>query len=308
MRFLAERVAPLDEARSPPFPSLPGATATLRVVRIDLHAHSAVSDGTDSPAELVGQAALAGLDVVALTDHDTFDGLDEALAAADRAGVRVLPGVELSTQLRWRSVHLLGYGCRTDDPELLAELALIRQGRDGRIPAMLRALAGLGMPVDPEVLARVSGSATSIGRPHLADALVAHGYVADRTEAFDRYLDDNGPAFVHRYAADLADGIRLIHRAGGVAVLAHPWGRASREVLPEAELAALAAEHRLDGIEVDHNDHDPRTRAELRKVADRLGLLVTGSSDYHGTGKRDHGLGVNTTAPEVLAEIEARMA
>lgn len=278
------------------------------MVRIDLHAHSAVSDGTDTPAELVAEAARAGLDVVALTDHDTFDGLPRALAAGERLGVRVVPGIEMSTEVAGMSVHLLGYGCRTDDAELLTELALIRRGRDGRVPAMLAALAELGMPLDPAVLAQVSGSAASIGRPHLADALVAQGYLADRTEAFDRFLADGGPAFVPRYAAPLEPAIRLIHAAGGVAVLAHPWGRVSREVLSAGYLAELARDYGLDGLEVDHNDHDTSTRAALREVARRIGVLVTGSSDYHGTGKRDHGLGVNTTAPDVLAEIDARIA
>ena len=276
-------------------------------VRIDLHAHSAISDGTDSPAELVAAAARAGLDVVALTDHDTFDGLPQALAAAGPAGVRVVPGIELSAEADDVSVHLLGYGCRTDDRVLLDELALIRRGRSGRIPGMLAALAALGMPLDPDVLARTSGNAASIGRPHLADALVAQGYVADRTEAFDRLLADDGPAFVPRYAAGLERAIDLIRAAGGVAVIAHPWGRVSRGVLPETYLAELAGRG-LDGIEVDHNDHDAPTREQLRELAGRHGLLVTGSSDYHGTGKRDHGLGGNTTAPEVLAEIDARIA
>lgn len=277
-------------------------------MKIDLHAHSAVSDGTDTPAELVAAAAAAGLDVVALTDHDTFDGLPEALAASPAAGVRVLGGVELSAEVDQVSVHLLGYGCRPDDPGLLAELARIRRGRDGRIPATLEALAGLGMPLDPAVLAATRGSAVSIGRPHLADALVAQGHVADRAEAFATYLADDGPAFVPRYAADLPAAIDLIHAAGGVAVIAHPWGRVSRAVLPEPYLAALAERHRLDGVEVDHNDHDDQTRADLRAVAGRLGLLATGSSDYHGTGKTGHPLGAHTTPPEVLAEIDARIA
>ncbi|MGC3952720.1 MAG: PHP domain-containing protein [Propionicimonas sp.] len=277
-------------------------------MRIDLHAHSAVSDGTDTPGELVGRAVAAGLDVVALTDHDTFDGLAEALAAGAAAGIRVMPGVELSTEVDGVSVHLLGYGCRTDDPALLAELALIRRGRDGRVPGMLAALAALGMPLDPAVLEQVSANATSIGRPHIADALVRQGYVADRTEAFDRLLADDGPAFVPRYAAPLEPAIRLIQAAGGAAVLAHPWGRVSREVLPPRYLADLAQRCGLDGIEVDHNDHDAATRATLREVAEQTGLLATGSSDYHGTGKRDHGLGTNTTAPQVLAELDARIA
>lgn len=277
-------------------------------MRIDLHAHSAVSDGTDSPAEFAAAAAQAGLDVVALTDHDTFDGLPAALSAAERLGVRLLPGIEISAQLRGASVHLLGYGCRTDDPDLLAELSRVRGGRDDRVPGVLAALARLGLPVDPAVLARARGDAPSIGRPHIADALVALGYVADRQEAFDRYLGDDGPAFVPRYAVGLGRGIDLVHRAGGVAVLAHPWGRGSRTVLPPATLERLVAQHGLDGIEVDHNDHDAPTRAELGALTARLGVLATGSSDYHGTGKTDHPLGANTTAAEVLAEIDARLA
>lgn len=277
-------------------------------MRIDLHAHSAVSDGTDSPAGFAAAAADAGLDVVALTDHDTFDGLPAALAAARGWGVRLVPGIEISTQLRGASVHLLGYGCRTDDPDLLAELSRVRDGRDGRVPGMIAALARLGLPVDPATLALARGDAPSVGRPHVADALVALGYVADRQEAFDRYLADDGPAFVPRYAVGLGRGIDLVHQAGGVAVIAHPWGRGSRAVLPPATLERLAVRHRLDGVEVDHNDHDAGTRAELAALASRLGLLATGSSDYHGTGKTDHPLGANTTSPEVLAEIDARVA
>lgn len=277
-------------------------------MRIDLHAHSAVSDGTDTPAGVVAAAVEAGLDVMALTDHDTFDGMPAALDAGRAAGLRVLPGIEISTQLRGVSVHLLGYGCRTDDPALLAELAKVRKGRDGRVPAMLAALARLGMPVDPDVLARIRGDAPSVGRPHVADAMIALGYVENRQEAFDRYLADDGPAFVPRYAVSLGRGIDLVHGAGGVAVIAHPWGRSSRPVLGASQLARLARERQLDGVEVDHNDHSAHTRAELRQLARRLGLLATGSSDYHGAGKTGHPLGVNTTLPEVLAEIDRRIA
>ena len=277
-------------------------------MRIDLHAHSAVSDGTDSPEQFAAAAVRAGLDVVALTDHDTFDGLPAALAAAAELGLRLLPGAEISTELGGASVHLLGYGCRVDEPELAAELGRIRAGRDSRVPGMLAALARLGLPVDAETLARTRGDAPSIGRPHIADALVELGYVTDRREAFDRFLADDGPAFVGRYAVELGRGIDLVHAAGGVAVLAHPWGRGSRDVLDPDTLARLVAEHRLDGIEVDHNDHDAATRRELAELAGHLGLLATGSSDYHGTGKSGHPLGVNTTDPQVLAEIEARIA
>jgi predicted metal-dependent phosphoesterase TrpH len=219
----------------------------------------------------------------------------------------VLRGLEMSAQLQWDSVHVLGYGCRADDTALAAELARVREGRNGRVPAMLANLARHGMPVPVDVLQRQVGASPSVGRPHIADAMVELGYVADRREAFDTWLADDRPIFVGRYAAPLGWALDLIRGAGGVAVIAHPWGRGSRDQLPPALLAELAAAGRLDGLEVDHQDHDDATRVELRALADRLGLLATGSSDYHGLGKTDHGLGCNTTAPEVLAAISERV-
>jgi hypothetical protein len=173
---------------------------------------------------------------------------------------------------------------------------------------MLANLARYGMPVPEEVLARFVGESPSVGRPHLADAMVELGYVADRREAFDTWLADDRPIFVGRYAAPLPRALDLIRGAGGVAVIAHPWGRGGRERLSPRLLAELAGAGRLDGIEVDHQDHDQATRDELRALADELGLLATGSSDYHGSGKQDHDLGCNTTAPAVLAEIRRRVA
>lgn len=277
-------------------------------MRIDLHTHSNVSDGTDTPTGLVRAAARAGVEVIALCDHDTFDGLAEAAREGGVAGVRVVRGIEISCELNGGSVHLLGYGCDPSDPELAAELARIRDGRTGRIPAMLAKLAAVGMPIDAATLATFVGDSPSIGRPHIADAMVAHGYVRDRREAFDRWLADSGPAFVPRYGCELGRGIDLVHEARGVAVIAHPWGRGSRGLLTAEVLAEVCRAHQLDGIEVDHLDHDESARALLRDIAGGLGLLVTGSSDYHGLGKMDHPLACHTTRPEVLAEIERRVA
>ena len=276
-------------------------------MRVDLHTHSSVSDGTDEPAALVRQAHDAGLDVVALTDHDTFDGLDEAVAAGEQFGVQVVRGMELSCARVGNSVHLLAYGADPASPGLAAEMLRVRGGRMGRLAGVLDKLAELGVPVtEAQVLTQV-GNSPSVGRPHIADALIAAGHVRDRQEAFDRFLADGGPAHVHRYAIDIERGIDLVHQAGGLAVIAHPWGRGRERVLPAAVLEALADDHGLDGIEVDHQDHDPDTRRRLRDLAERLGLLITGASDYHGEGKVDHDLGCNTTAPEVFAELTRRL-
>jgi 3',5'-nucleoside bisphosphate phosphatase len=276
-------------------------------MRIDLHTHSSVSDGTDTPEELVRKAAAAGLDVVALTDHDTLDGLDAAVAEGQRIGVQVLRGMELSCSKRGDSVHLLAYGVDPFNADLVAEMALVRGGRKGRLAGVLTKLAELGVPVsEAEVMGQV-GDSPSVGRPHIADAMIKAGHVRDREEAFDRFLAEGGPAHVQRYAIELERGIDLVHAAGGVAVIAHPWGRGREHVLPPALLSALTADHALDGVEVDHQDHDANTRVQLRALATELGLLVTGSSDYHGTGKLDHDLGCNTTAPEVYVDLVGRL-
>jgi 3',5'-nucleoside bisphosphate phosphatase len=277
-------------------------------MRIDLHTHSSFSDGTDTPSELVGKARAVGLDVVGLTDHDTFDGLDEAVAVGERLGVHVVRGMELSCSRRGSSVHVLAYGADAAGPALAAEMARVRDGRLGRLAGVLAKLAELGVPVsEAEVMAQV-GESPSVGRPHIADALIEAGHVRDRQEAFDRFLADGGPAHVHRYTIEVDRGIDLVHEAGGLAVIAHPWGRGREHVLPPRVLEALVRDHGLDGVEVDHQDHDFDARRRLRTLADSLGLLATGSSDYHGTGKLDHDLGCNTTDPAVFNEMQRRLA
>ncbi len=272
-------------------------------MRIDLHTHSNVSDGTDTPAGLVTKAQAAGLDVVALTDHDTFAGLDEAADAAGRLGIVLVRGAELSCRAQGASVHLLGYAMDEQHPALTRELVEVRRGRTDRVGPVLAKLAKLGVHLTLDDIRVQVGGSPSAGRPHIADAMVAAGYVRDRREAFDRYLADGGPAHVNRYSIELGQGIDLVHAAGGRAVIAHPWGRSSRRVLPPDQLARLVADHGLDGIEVDHQDHPAPVRDELRALAVDLGLLITGSSDYHGDGKVDHDLGVNTTDPDVLEQL-----
>jgi predicted metal-dependent phosphoesterase TrpH len=272
-------------------------------VRIDLHTHSNRSDGTESPADLVKRALTEGLDVLGLTDHDTTEGWDEAAEAAESAGLRLVRGIEVSCVFAGYGVHLLAYLPDPSYPPLGRELQRVLDGRNSRLPATLERLRALGIDIDVHDVRRVAGETAAMGRPHVADALVELGVVRDRNEAFNTYLGPQGPAYVHRYAADLEDMIVTVVAAGGVTVLAHPWAsRHNHSALDAAGIARLR-EVGLSGLEVDHQDHDPATRAALRAVAGDLDLVVTGSSDYHGLGKVDHDLGRNTTAPDQLDRL-----
>lgn len=275
--------------------------------RIDLHTHSLVSDGTDRPADLVRAAAAHGLDVVALTDHDTSAGWGEAAAAARANGVTFVPGMEISTKHRGRGVHLLAYLVDPTHPDLVDRLGLVVAGRGTRMPAMLEALARLDVHLELDDVRRANPGTDVLGRPHVADALVAAGHVGSRTEAFDRYLGHGRPAYVDRYAVPVAEMVEIVTAAGGVSVVAHAWGRHGAEALTEVDLAMLAGLG-LGGLEVDHQDHDPSARERLRAISVDLDLVVTGSSDYHGTGKVDHELGVNTTSEVQYDRLLARAA
>jgi predicted metal-dependent phosphoesterase TrpH len=266
-------------------------------VRIDLHTHSRASDGTDTPAGLVRAAAKARLDVLAITDHDTSDGWAEAAEAAAGTGITLVPGMEISTRHGGRAVHLLAFLPDPTYPPLAAQLQRVLSGRESRVPAMIDKLNRLGIDVTAEDVRRAADGSAATGRPHVADALVTLGVVADRTQAFAEYLGWGKPAHVDRYAVPLEEAIRAVAGAGGVSVIAHPWGRGGLGRPDESTLAALQAIG-LAGIEVDHQDHDAAARQELRAIARSLGLVATGSSDYHGDGKLNHELGCNTTAPE----------
>jgi 3',5'-nucleoside bisphosphate phosphatase len=271
-------------------------------VRIDLHTHSDRSDGTISPREVVLAAREAGLDVVALTDHDTAEGWAEATLAAEDAGLVLVPGMEISCQLGGHGVHLLAYLPDPSYQPLADALAAILLGRDERMPRICANLRALGIDIEEADVVRHAVGAAAIGRPHVADTLVSMGVVGDRTEAFDRYLKPGRPAYVRRYAPALEEMITLVREAGGVPVVAHPWGRSDNAALRLEGLAALK-EAGLVGVEVDHQDHSPAQRAELRAIAAELDLVVTGSSDFHGTGKNDHELGCNTTVPDQLERL-----
>ena len=272
-------------------------------MHIDLHTHSVASDGTEQPAEVIASAVRAGLDVVALTDHDSTRGWDEAERAARELGISLVRGAELSCRLHGRSVHLLGYLYDPLSPALLAEAEAVRAARMERGRRIVDLLARDMAITWEDVLAQTGDSAT-VGRPHIADALVARGHVPDRAAAFDRLLATGSPYWVPHYAPDVAGAIRLVVAAGGVPVLAHPGAAHRDKPVSDEEIAALV-DVGLAGLEVDHRDNDDAQRARLRAAARRHGLLATGSSDYHGTGKPNR-LGENLTTAEVLAEITSR--
>jgi len=271
-------------------------------VRIDLHTHSRASDGTDPPAGLVRAAVDAGLDVLAITDHDTADGWAEAAQAATETGLTLVRGMEVSTRHRGRGVHLLAFLVDPTYPPLAAELEQVLRGRAARVPTMVARLNGLGIDITEDDVRRAADGTAASGRPHVADALVTLGVVPDRTAAFDRYLGWGRPAHVDRYAAPLGEALRAVAGAGGVAVIAHPWGRGGLGRPDEATLAELQGLG-LTGIEVDHQDHDAAARDRLRAIARNLGLVATGASDYHGDGKLDHELGCNTTDPDEFGRL-----
>ncbi|MFJ2368669.1 PHP domain-containing protein [Microbacterium sp. NPDC087665] len=269
----------------------------------DLHLHSNQSDGTESPAEVVRQAHAYGLRTVALTDHDRTTGWAEAAEAAHGLGMTFIPGMELSAKHEWRSVHVLGYLFDPDDGDLRAETERIRSDRVGRAERIVRSI---GRDYDlhwDDVLAQTTTDAT-VGRPHIADALVARGIVRDRTEAFDGILHPREGYYEPHYAPDPLTAVRLITNAGGVAIIAHPVTAGRDRMMPVPFIDRLV-DAGLGGFEVDHRENTEAGKALLRDIATRRGLIVTGSSDYHGTGKPNRP-GENTTSDDMVERLIAK--
>lgn len=267
---------------------------------IDLHTHSRVSDGTETPAELVSAALAAGLGTVALTDHDSTAGWQEAFSAASGTGLRVIPGMELSTSRDWKSIHLLAYLIDPDDVALREETLRIREARLTRAEAIVTRLASDFDISWADVVAQTTHGAT-IGRPHIADALVARGLAANRSVAFADILHPKHGYYEPHYAPDPLTAVRLVRAAGGVPVLAHPGTRGVENVVSKERLAPLV-DAGLFGLEIHHRENTPDAMVRLFEYADYFGLAVTGSSDYHGAGKPNR-LGENTTEPAVLDRI-----
>src|ERR671919_1495874 len=276
-----------------------------RSQKIDLHTHTVYSDGTFTPAQSVELALERGLTALSISDHDSTEGLPEALRAAEGTGLEIVPGVEFSTIHEHGGVHMLTYWPDVADREFQAELQRLREDRYQRGERMVRKLQDLGYPVLFERVREIA-SGKNIGRPHIAQALVEAGVVAEVKEAFsDELIGTGGRAYVEKHALHPLDALPLMKRAGGLAVLAHPvhW----RDGLPVPDqLIEEMVQAGLDGIEAAHPDHDPDTEARYREMAKRFGLVATGSSDCHGTRYDPIRMGSVTTDPEEFARLKAR--
>lgn len=269
--------------------------------RFDLHSHTTASDGRHRPAEVVRMARDAGLSGIAITDHDTVAGIEEALAAGLEYGVQVVPGVEISTSAEGKDIHILGYGIDAKDPVLLERLVSLRQVRNRRNEQMIARLNQLGIEISLGEVEREAALSThkdgTVGRPHFAKVLVRKGYVKEVREAFDRYLAEGAAAYVNTPRIEPLEAVRWIHEAGGTAIMAHP-GLYRNDPLVQKLLNGG-----IDGLEAYHSDHDEEAERKYRLLAESYGKLVTGGSDFHGSdgGNVFHGpIGNRTVAAGVV--------
>ena len=279
------------------------------MARIDLHLHTRYSDGSLMPAEVVDLAHQAGVTALAITDHDIVDGIPHALNAATPLGIEIIPGVELSSRLDGQELHVLGYFFDWQDSAFEDHLAQQRLARNVRIPQTIERLDALGLELSEDEVRAKTGSG-SIGRPHVAQALVDKGYVQDTREAFERYLKEGAPAYVPRMLSDIRDVIAWIRNAGGVPVLAHPkWTRCQGESL--YRLCACLKEAGLLGLEVFYSTHTRTQTSRYLEMAKRLDLLITGGSDFHGAANPGIQVGRgkgNLKVPDTLLEPLRRAA
>ena len=267
----------------------------------DLHLHSSFSDGTYSPEELVQHARARQLATIALTDHDTVEGCARTLAAAEQAGLEFLPGAEITTEVHGSELHLLSYLIDYEDPELLNAFARFQKVRQDRIREMVARLNKLGIPLPAEAVFALA-KCNAPGRPHVARALIQAGFCATLDEAFERFLKKNRPAWVPKFKISAADAIALIHRAGGVAVMAHPGLSHCDELIPEL------VESGMDGLECYHSRHNPAACEHYYLLAQEHELLITGGSDCHGMNKGKPLIGSIKLPYQHVQDLKARSA
>jgi len=269
--------------------------------RADLHTHSTASDGTLRPSEVVHLARQLGIGALALTDHDTTEGVPEALQAGREVGVEVIAGIEINSEGKHGDAHILGYWVDPSEPQLQEQLLAIRDARVGRARGMLKKLAAMGMPLEWERIMAMAGDAASIARPHIARAMVEAGYVATTQEAFDKYISNDGPAYVNRLRMTMSEAMGYIHDAGGLAVMAHPAESKLAHLIPQLVEAGL------DGIEVYYPKHTPEQQAELLDIAAKYHLVTTGGSDFHTLDDPSHGqLGCVDVPLDVVERLWSR--
>lgn len=271
---------------------------------IDLHTHTTCSDGTDTPFRLVKKALSSGISTLGITDHDTTSGWHEACSAL-QPQIELVLGAEISClTLSGVSVHMLGLLFDGENSEMLKMLEESRDTRLPRMKKMIELLQSDGYSITLQDVEAATPNGATLGRPHLADALVANGIVKSRDEAFHELLHNDSKYYVTHLAPTPEDAVKVIKRAGGVAVIAHPFASRRGEIISSESFASMVAAG-LDGIEVDHRDQSAEERAALRNIAQELNLVVTGSSDYHGTGKLNS-IGENVTAPDQWQALESR--
>ncbi len=270
-------------------------------MRVDLHLHSRFSDGLNTPTELVRMAVAKGLAAISVTDHDSLDGVNEAIAAGRESGLEVISGVELSCEFEGRDLHVLGYGVAPEDAGFETMLKKFRETRHKRGLAIIEKLNAMGIPIKAEEVIKKSGKG-ALGRPHIAAVLREKGVVSTPTEAFDRFIAEGGPAYVPKYKMTPTDAVRHIHTARGLAFIAHP-GIFLENI---GELHMLIAEG-FDGIEIYHPKHSGTTARQLGAIAAEKGLLISGGSDFHGFAGRDLPLGALDVPYELLERIKQRL-
>lgn len=273
--------------------------------RLDLHLHTTHSDGSCTPTEVIGLAHQAGVTALAITDHDITSGIPEAITAGEQYGIEIIPGVEISSLMGSSELHILGYFLDWQDTDLNQRLKSLRDSRHHRNPQIVDRLQRLGIDITYDEVRALAGS-DSVGRPHIARALMNKGVVTSAKEAFDRFLGDGKAAYVPRELPSPADAIRWIKEAHGLAVLAHPtWVKLADQ--PLAELIRRLKADGLDGMEVYYSTHAARQTREYLSLAQQLGLLVTGGSDFHGLTKPDIEVGIGKGSLHIPTSLLPKM-
>ncbi|NOU09073.1 MAG: PHP domain-containing protein [Nitrospira sp.] len=273
--------------------------------RLDLHLHTTHSDGSCTPTEVVNMAHLAGVTALAITDHDIMSGVTEAITAGQQCGIEIIPGVEISSFTGNSELHVLGYFLDQQDPDLLARLKTLRDGRHRRNPQIIERLQTIGIDITYDEVRALAGS-DSVGRPHIARALMDKHVVTSAKEAFDRFLAEGKPAYVPRELPSPAEAIGWIKAARGLAVLAHPtWVKVAEQSL--VDLVRQLKADGLDGVEVYYSTHAARQTREYLSLAQQLGLLVTGGSDFHGLTKPDIEVGIGKGTLHIPTSLLPKM-